>query len=189
MALSSSSSRATTRAVTMDDDGSIDGRDGRGRARGWVIDHERRGPSRWLTIDRWTIDRWRTIASIDRVDPRGRDRCARIDAIDASIGSPSSSSSANGAGGHEMWSVPIAGRRRLSGRRRRDARTGGGGRARGEWTNDAWRGVGRGRVRSGGGARRRVRERDAARDRGRAGRAKAGRVTDEGCFLNFCARV
>jgi hypothetical protein len=41
----------------------------------------------------------------------------------------------------------------------------------------------------GGGARRRVRERDAARDRGRAGRAKAGRVTDEGCFLNFCARV
>ena len=41
----------------------------------------------------------------------------------------------------------------------------------------------------GGGARRRARERDAARDRGRAGRAKAGRVTDEGCFLNFCARV
>ena len=126
MALSSSSSRATTRAVTMDDDGSID------RARWawtrawtrWVMDDERRG--RLKTIDRWTIDRWRTIASIDRVDPRGRDRCARIDAIDASIGSPSSSSSANGAGGHEMWSVPIAGRRRLSGRRRRDARTGGG---------------------------------------------------------------
>jgi len=41
----------------------------------------------------------------------------------------------------------------------------------------------------GGGARRRARERDAARDRGRAGRAQAGRVTDEGCFLNFCARV
>ena len=43
--------------------------------------------------------------------------------------------------------------------------------------------------RGGGGARRRARERDAARDRGRAGRAKAGRMTDEGCFLNFCARV
>ena len=169
MALSSSSSRATTRAVTMDDDGSID------RARWawtrawtrWVMDDERRGPSRWMTIDRWTIDRWRTIASIDRVDPRGRDRCARIDAIDASIGSPSSSSSANGAGGHEMWSVPIAGRRRLSGRRRRDARTGGGGRARGEWTNDAW--GGRSWTRSvGEGGRGDARERETRRGIGDA---------------------
>ena len=31
------------------------------------MDDERRGPSRWMTIDRWTIDRWRTIASIDRI--------------------------------------------------------------------------------------------------------------------------
>ena len=164
------------------------GRDGRGRARGWVMDDERRGPSRWMTIDRGRSmgggRSRRSIASIRAVaiDARGSTRSTRRSDRHRHRRLQTGRGSRDVVG-------PIAGRRRLSGRRRRDARTGGGGRARGEWTNDAWRGVGRGRVRSGGGGRRRARERDAARDRGRAGRAKAGRMTDEGCFLNFCARV
>ena len=41
------------------------GRDGRGRARGWVMDDERRGPSRWMTIDR--DDRWVEDDRVDRI--------------------------------------------------------------------------------------------------------------------------
>ncbi len=155
--VSSSSSRATTRAMTMDDvDRSIDGRDGRDRDDDDAMDDDGPRPD-GRRRSRRSIDRWTTIASI------------------ASIGSPPSSSSSNGAGGHEIWSVPIVGLGRLSGRRRRDARTGGGGRARGEWTNDAW--GGRSWTRSvGEGGRGDARERETRRG---IGDARDARRRDE----------
>ena len=154
------------------------GRDGRGRARGWVMDDERRGPSRWMTIDR--DDRWVEDDRVDRSRRSARSRsCAdrrdrRVDRM------PSSSSSANGAG------VTRCGRSRsgsttpLGSTTRREDR--GGGRARG-MDERCVEGVGRGRVRSGRGD---ARERETRRGIG-DGDAR-GRVYCED-VLNFCARV
>ena len=165
------------------------GRDGRGRARGWVMDDERRGPSRWMTIDR--DDRWVEDDRVDRSRRSARSRSMRADRRDRRVDRIAivivvckrGGGSRDVVGPDRGSSTPLG----STTTRREDrggwSREGGmdercveGGRS---WT----RSVG------GGGARRRARERDAARDRGRAGRAKAGRMTDEGCFLNFCARV
>ena len=165
------------------------GRDGRGRARGWVMDDERRGPSRWMTIDR--DDRWVEDDRVDRSRRSARSRSMRADRRDRRVDRIAivivvckrGGGSRDVVGPDRGSTTPLG----STTTRREDrggwSREGGmdercveGGRS---WTRSVGEGGGRGRVR----------ERDAARDRGRAGRAKAGRMTDEGCFLNFCARV
>ena len=165
------------------------GRDGRGRARGWVMDDERRGPSRWMTIDR--DDRWVEDDRVERSRRCARSRSMRADRRDRRVDRIAivivvckrGGGSRDVVGPDRGSTTPLG----STTTRREDrggvvARGGNGRTMRGGGSVvDAF---GRG-----GGARRRARERDAARDRGRAGRAKAGRMTDEGCFLNFCARV
>ena len=164
------------------------GRDGRGRARGWVMDDERRGPSRWMTIDR--DDRWVEDDRVDRSRRSARSRSMRADRRDRRVDRIAivivvckrGGGSRDVVGPDRGSTTPLG----STTTRRED---------RGGWSREGGMDErcvegGRSWTRSvGGGARRRARERDAARDRGRAGRAKAGRMTDEGCFLNFCARV
>ena len=160
------------------------GRDGRGRARGWVMDDERRGPSRWMTIDR--DDRWVEDDRVDRSRRSARSRSMRADRRDRRVDRIAIVIVVcKRGGGHEMWSVPIAGRRTPLGSTTTRREDRGGGRARGNGRTMRGGGsvvdaFGRG----GGGEETRARER-RGEGSGTRGRAKAGTLTDEGCFFEF----
>lgn len=148
-------------------DGSIDRRALRARPRcgrdGWMTRDERRAS---MDDDRSVDD-----DRVDRVDPRGRERCARIDRVRRVRRSASSSSSSNGAGVREIWFRSRVSN--ASGVDEDETRGPGGGDAAGEWTNDA--SGGRSWTRSVGGARRRERETRRGIGDARGTRDEAGR--------------